>query len=210
MNCERETRHVAKSGELNPTQADHLPLLFALFVRVVPRSLLRLRNPSPLRKMFKRVEKKLARRRKEEELGITEEIKEAIGLNDVDSDDSSSDESEASSSSSSSKILLKRKRLLDDDDDELDSSPDADSDGQGSDDLDDPEDDEDEPGVQMTVEEALHDPLHIVSIQPDIRGCIVCPRKLLKNDTMVSVHIRSQVRHAPTRADTTRVVMEIS
>lgn len=208
MNCERETRHVAKSGELNPTQADHFPLLFALFVRVVPRSLLRLRNPSPLRKMFKRVEKKLARRRKEEELGITEEIKEAIGLNDVDSDDSSSDESEASSSSSSPKISLKRKRLLDDD--ELDSSPDADSDVQGSDDLGDPEDGEDEPGVQMTVEVALHDPLYIVSIQPDIKGCIVCPRKLLKNDTMVSVHIRSQVRHAPTRADTTRVVMEIS
>jgi hypothetical protein len=66
-----------------------------------------LRNTSPLRKMFKRVEKKLAKKREEEELGITEELKEAIGLNDLDSDDSSSDESEASGSSSSPKTVVK-------------------------------------------------------------------------------------------------------
>lgn len=134
--------------------------------------------------MFKRVEKKLAKKKKEEELGITEEIKEAIGLNDLDSD-SSSDQSEASSSSSSPKIA-KRKRSSDD---ELSVSSDADSEGQGSG----ISDDEDEPGIQMTVEEALHDPLYIISIQPDIRGCIVCPRKLLKNDPMASVHTKSQV-----------------
>ena len=201
---------MAKSGNL----ARRMRIIFLfcsiLFVRVVSRSLLYfLRNPSPLRKMFKRVEKKLARKKKEEELGITDEMKEAIGLNDLDSDDSSSDESEASSSSP--KILSKRKRLLDD---ELDASSDVGSEGQGSgasDGLEDPEEDgEDEPGVQMTVEEALHDPLYIVSIQPDIRGCIVCPRKLLKNDTMVSVHTRSQVRRVPNPANVARVVTGIS
>ena len=166
---------MAKSGNL----ARRMRIIFLfcsiLFVRVVPRSLLYfLRNPSPLRKMFKRVEKKLARKKKEEELGITDEMKEAIGLNDLDSDDSSSDESEASSSNPT--ILSKRKWLSDD---ELDASSDVGSEGQGSGASDDLEDDEDEegPGVQMTVEEALHDPLYIVSIQPDIRGCIVCPRK---------------------------------
>jgi len=182
------------------------PLCFLLFVRVVPRSLIRLRNPSPLRKMFKRIEKKLARKKEEEELGITEEIKEAIGLNDLDS---SSDESEASSFSSSPKISSKRKRLLDDDD-ELDAS----SDGQGSGASGGPEDDDDdddyEVGVQMTIEEALHNPLFIVSIQPDVRGCIVCPHKLLKNDAMVSVHTKSQVRYVPRCANIPRVVMEIS
>ena len=157
--------------------------------------------------MFKRVEKKLARKREEEELGITEEIKEAIGLNDLDS--SSSDESGSSSSSSGPKISSKRKRLLDD---ESDVGSDADSEGQSpavSDDQDD-DGDEDEPGVQMTIEEALHNPLYVISIQPDIRGCIVCPRKLLKNDPMVSVHMRSQVRCVPIDADFPRVVMEIS
>ena len=144
--------------------------------------------------MFKRVEKKLAKKKNEEELGFTEEIKEVIGLNDVDSNDSSSDETDASGSTSSPRLTSKRKRLLDD---ELGPSSDAASEGQGSGASDDPEDDdEDEPGVQMTVEEVLHDPLYIISLQPDIRGCIVCPQKLLKNDTMASVHTNSQVCRA--------------
>ena len=138
--------------------------------------------------MFKRVEKKLAKKKKEDELGLSEEIKAAVGLVD---DDSSSDESEASSSTSNPQIPSKRKRLLDDEPDSV--SSDGDSEGQSSGTADNPEDYEDEPGVQMSVEEALHDPLYIISIQPDIRGCAVCPRKLLKNNTMASVHMKSQV-----------------
>ena len=134
--------------------------------------------------MFKRVEKKLAKKKKEEELGITEEVKEAIGLNDVDSDDSTSDESEASSSSSTPKVPSKRKRSLEDGSDEGYDAVSEENDA---------EDDDGEPGVQMTVEETLHNPLYIVSIQPDIRGCIVCPHKTLKNGTMASVHTTSQV-----------------
>ncbi|KAF9783270.1 hypothetical protein BJ322DRAFT_1021975 [Thelephora terrestris] len=134
--------------------------------------------------MFKRVEKRITKKRKEEELGITEEIKEAIGLNDVDSDDSDSGESEASGSSSPPQVLLsKRKRSLED---EVDGGSGAASDSGTSD------EEEEEHDVQMTVEEALHNPLYIISIQPDVRGCIVCPRKILKNDTMTSVHTSSQ------------------
>ena len=145
--------------------------------------------------MFKRVEKKLAKKKEEEELGITEEIKEAIGLNDVDeSDDSASDESEASSSGSTPQIPSKRKRSPEEE-------PGDDSDsafgGYGSGASEDSGDDEDELDVQMTVEEVLHNPFFIVSIQPDVRGCIVCSRKILKNDTMVSVHTRSQVSRVP-------------
>jgi len=156
--------------------------------------------------MFKRVEKKLTRKKEEEELGITEELKEAIGLNDLDS---SSDESEASSSGSSPKISSKRKRLLDDE--ELGASSDVDSEGQGSGASGGSEDeDEYEPGVQMTIEEALHNPLFIVSIQPDVRGCIVCPHKLLKNDTMASVHTKSQVRCVPIYPNFRQAVVGIS
>jgi len=150
--------------------------------------------------MFKRIEKKLARKEKEEGLGLTEEIKEAIGLNDIDSDDSSSDESEASSSTLTPQIPSKRKKLLSD---TLDASSDANSEGQGSEASDDEEDDEDGPGARMTVEEVLRDPLYIISIQPDIKGCIICPRKLLKNNIMASVHTTSQVCrvYSPSRYD---------
>ena len=140
--------------------------------------------------MFKRVEKRLAKKKEEEELGITEEIKEAVGLNGLDSDDSTSDESEASSSSSTPQIPSKRKRPFEE---EIDDGSDSAFGGRGSSASADEFDDEDEPDVQMTVEEVLHNPLFITSIQPDIRGCIVCPRKVLKNDTMVSVHTTSQV-----------------
>ena len=79
--------------------------------------------------------------------------------------------------------------------DEPDASSDVDSEGQDSEAVDDPEEYEREPGVHMSIKEALHDPLYIISIQPRIRGCIICPRKLLKNDPMISVHMKSQVCH---------------
>jgi hypothetical protein len=146
--------------------------------------------------MFKRVEKKLAKKKEEEELGITEEIKEAIGLNSVDSDDdSSSDESEASSSSSTPQIPSKHKRSFGKG---LDGGPDSPVGGHGLGVSRDPGESEDGSGVQMTVGEALRNPLFITSIQPDIRGCIICPGKVLKNDTMVSVHTKSQVSPVPT------------
>lgn len=145
--------------------------------------------------MFKRVEKKLAKRKEEEELGITEEIREVIGLNPVDSDDSTSDESEASSSSSAPQIPSKRKQSSEEG---LDEGSDSASWGRDLDVSDESGDDEDGSGVQMTVGEALRDPLFIVSIQPDIRGCVVCPGKVLKNETMVSVHTKSQVSPVPT------------
>lgn len=148
--------------------------------------------------MFKRVEKKLARKKEEEELGITEEIKDAVGLNDLgDSDDSTSDESEASSSSSTPRIPSKRKHLSEEDPD------DGSFGGHGSGGASDVSgEDEDDYGFQMTVEEALNNPLFIVSIQPDIRGCIVCPRRVLKNDTMISVHMKSHVRPVLTNVKT--------
>ena len=111
---------------------------------------------SPRAKKCSNGSKKEKAKKKKEELGFSEEIKEAIGLIDSDSDDSSSDESEASSSTSNPHVPSKRKRLLDD---ESDANSDANSDGQGSGAADDPEDYEDEPGVQMSVGEALHDPL---------------------------------------------------
>ena len=47
--------------------------------------------------------------------------------------------------------------------------------------------------MKLSVEETLHNPLYVVSIQPDIRACVLCPGKTLKNAKMVEVHQESQV-----------------
>jgi len=79
--------------------------------------------------------KEKAKEKKDEELGFSEEIKDAIGL--IDSDDFSSDESEASSSTSNPHVPSKCKRLLDDG---PDANSDANSEGKGSGTANDPED----------------------------------------------------------------------
>ena len=144
--------------------------------------------------MFKRVEKKLAKRKEGQGLCASRNFEEVPGFDSIDSDDSISDagsEAESDSDSSSPQTRSKRKRSFSEelDDNERRGSGDA---GSG-----------DEPGiqVQMTVEEALHNPLYIVSMQPDVRGCIACSHKILKNDTMVSVHMSSRVSRASTPID---------
>jgi hypothetical protein len=154
--------------------------------------------------MFKRVERKIKRKEKEEELGINEDMKEVLGIHDTDSDESDSESEDSSDaeegegeeegrSSDEGTIpppLKKRKR------DNFEPEPeDQEESGmdEAPDEMDADQSDEDEEGVQMNVEEALNDPLYIVSIQPDVRACILCPDKLLKNPTMAEVHKTSQV-----------------
>jgi len=45
--------------------------------------------------MFKRVEKQFKRKKHEDELGIDEEMKDILGLNNTDSDESSSDDDDS-------------------------------------------------------------------------------------------------------------------
>lgn len=168
--------------------------------------------------MFKRIERKLKKKQEEEELGIDEDMKEVLGIHDTDSDESNSD-SEASGSSDEDEdegggedeepdldtLLKKRKRLGSASEEEEESElDDAEGEDQAMEDDDQQSEDADENDLQISVEEALRDPLYIVSIQPDIRGCILCPGKLLKNPKMAEVHRDSQV--SPTQTLSNQVI----
>lgn len=154
---------------------------------------------SPLQtRMFKRVEKRQRKKAEEEELGLNEEMKEVLGMHDTDSDESDSDsESESSPTIASeqdvdeSKTGSKRKRG-----DEGDHSEEEEDEGEHTDDEDESEA-ADEQGLEeapMSVQEALNEPIFIKSMQPDVKACVVCPGRLLKNARMVDIHRASGVR----------------
>lgn len=109
--------------------------------------------------MFKRVDKRRRKKEEEEKLGLDEEVKEILGIQDTDSEESESD-----------------------------SDSDSDSREQGDIHEEIPEEDYDEEDPSITVGQALKDPFYIVSILPDVKACIVCPGKLLKSVKMVQLH----------------------
>ncbi|THH13966.1 hypothetical protein EW146_g6315 [Bondarzewia mesenterica] len=162
--------------------------------------------------MFKRVEKRRRRKEKEEELGIDEEMKEVMGLQDTDSSESESSsdsdsdrsEDEVEVEDQARKVRREKKRLDESDAgdegseegpaSEVDSDAgEEESDGSGMDEGDEEEvaDDDDRP--HMTVAAALEDPLYVVSMDPEIQACILCPGKQLKNPIMIGVHITSKL-----------------
>lgn len=170
--------------------------------------------------MFKRVARRQKRKEEEEELGLDEEMKEVMGLQDTDSSESESDSDDDSASGSEgsvegkqspsrlSKIKgQKRKRGKESDEEEQDSDLDEGIEGDdveldGEVDEDDVEEDQDEQEEEsgeddeptMSISAALQNPLHVVSLDPEIRTCVVCPGKLLKNAKMIEVHMASNVR----------------
>ncbi|KAJ3559845.1 hypothetical protein NP233_g11166 [Leucocoprinus birnbaumii] len=131
--------------------------------------------------MFKRVEKRLKRKQREDELGIDEEMKEVLGLNDTDSEESDSDDNsdEASDDGDFPGGEDGEDIELEDDDENLGFD--------AGEELSEAEEDQDERAL-ITVLEALKDPVFIVSLDPDVKECIVCPGKLLKGTTMVEKH----------------------
>ena len=69
--------------------------------------------------MFKRVEKRIRKREKEEELGLDGDMKEMLGLNDTDSDESSSSSSEdGSDDEDQEEPRMRGEDASDEDDDE--------------------------------------------------------------------------------------------
>lgn len=49
----------------------------------------------------------------------------------------------------------------------------------------------------LTIKEALNDPVYSVdSDKLDIRACVICPGKILKNPTMEKSHYESAVSHS--------------
>lgn len=125
-------------------------------------------------KMFKRVDKRRRKKEEEEKLGLDEEVKSILGIQDTDSEESESesgsdeDEEEASAAGG-----------------EMDSEDEEEGEG------------EEEEDPSITVSQALKDPLYIVSILPDIKACIVCPGKLLKSVKMVRLHRTSNACTLP-------------
>lgn len=127
--------------------------------------------------MFKRVEKRRRKKVEEEELGLDEDMKEILGIHDTDSDesDSDSDQSYAGDVENVQEDLSDRGGFAED----LESDH-----------------DEDEEHI-ITVQEALRDPIYLVSLQPEVKACIVCPGKLLKGVKMVELHRTSKACTLP-------------
>ncbi|KAI0749437.1 hypothetical protein C8Q80DRAFT_1162032 [Daedaleopsis nitida] len=144
--------------------------------------------------MFKRIEKKIRKKEKEEELGLDEDMKEMLGMNaDTDSDESDS------SSDSENDENDEEGMGLDASDGEEESDAGAEDDEEGDEHEGDeeqvlesePESDDEDEEPPMSVSEALQNPLYVVSLEPEVRACIVCPGKLLKNPVMIDVHMKS-------------------
>ena len=118
--------------------------------------------------MFKRVDKRRRKKEEEEKLGLDEEMKEILGIQDTDSEESVSDSDDGEE---------------EEEEEEEESVADDEEMNSGEEDEDDEEED-----PSITVGQALKDPLYIVSVLPDVKACIVCPGKLLKSLRMVQLH----------------------
>ena len=128
-----------------------------------------------LNPMFKRAERKRKRREEEEELGLDEDTREIMGLNDTDSDesDSASEQESVQSDGSDSDIGEDRDQKEEEE---------AASEDEGVND--------DPP---LSVAEALKDPIYLVSLDPTVHGCVLCKGKLIKNAGMATTHRNGNV-----------------
>lgn len=136
--------------------------------------------------MFKRVEKRRQKQKEDEELGIDDEMKDVLGIQDSDSDsdsdldDSSDEDSESSGSEESA---------------EEEAGHDGKDDDNGEDGSESEAEDataKDVPEIPpITVAEALENPIYPTT--DDGNACIICPQKVLKNKKMVDVHRASNV-----------------
>ena len=122
--------------------------------------------------MFKRVDKRRRKKEEEEKLDLDEEVKEILGFQDTDSDESESDSDEGEEE--------------EEEEEEGSAVDDHEEMNFGEEDEDDDDDEEEDPSIN--VDQALKDPLYIISVLPDIKGCIVCPDKILKGTKMIQLH----------------------
>lgn len=156
--------------------------------------------------MFKRVEKRIRKKERDEELGLDGEMKEALGINDLNSDDESSDSDDSNDGSSDEDGDSEAGAELQEDGSDAEEGSELDEDEDVGEmdlhvgelegleeDASDADESEDEGEPPMSVSQALQNPLYIVSLDPEVRECIVCPGKLIKNAVMGEVHIKSNV-----------------
>ncbi|KZT22050.1 hypothetical protein NEOLEDRAFT_1244201 [Neolentinus lepideus HHB14362 ss-1] len=147
--------------------------------------------------MFKRVEKRIKKAEQDDELGLDDEVKEALGLNTVDTDSDESDSDSESELASEESANTKKRKRAEDDDGEQDDDNEQDDDEENEQGEDESEsDEEDDPNAvpfSMSIVDALSNPTYIQSLDPEIQACIVCPGKLLKHPKMIEVHVASGV-----------------
>jgi len=120
----------------------------------------------------------------EEELGIDADMKEVLGMQDTDSEESDSDSDSGASSDGG---------FGSDDEGSVEEDIEDAEEGAGSEsdigEVEEAEEEDDDPFI--SVASALEDPIYVVSIQPEVKSCIVCPGKLLKNPEMTKTHTTS-------------------
>ncbi|RDX57446.1 hypothetical protein OH76DRAFT_43878 [Lentinus brumalis] len=143
--------------------------------------------------MFKRIEKRIRKKEEEEELGLDGDMKEMLGMNDTDSDESSSSGSEDESDDEVKVARADGSDAGSDDEDEDavgDEDDGMDEEEEAESELGSEEEDEDEV-PSMTVTEVIRNPIYLISAEPEVKACFVCPGKLLKNPIMIDVHMKS-------------------
>lgn len=142
--------------------------------------------------MFKRVEKRIRKKEKEEELGLDGDMKEMLGMHDTDSD-----ESESSSDEDQDVAENEDDSEMEEDEEEGDEGGEEDASEDEDEDEDEGASASEEDEAPLTLSEALKDPLYTIEEEPEVKGCIVCPGKLLKNPVMIDVHLQSGVSLPP-------------
>ena len=144
--------------------------------------------------MFKRIQKKQKKTELEEELGLDDDTKQALGLGNVDTD---TDESESEPESDSDGQYGDSLRVGTGADTEIleveEGGEEEDGSDTGGSDIDEQLDGE----PPLTLDEALRNPVYSPYPDKDERSCLVCPHKRLKGGKMVDVHLQSGVRHSP-------------
>ncbi|KAH7341490.1 hypothetical protein B0J17DRAFT_262532 [Rhizoctonia solani] len=154
--------------------------------------------------MYKRINKRIRKKEKEEALGLDDETKDMLGIPETDSDESdSSDEEQSDNGSEESDVegetkplgarIQRRPEQLSEsgrsDVESLSGIEDSEEEGDGEEMDEDADGDEDEP--PMTILEALQNPLYSIQKGSELQRCILCPGKELKHAKMASVHVES-------------------
>ena len=132
--------------------------------------------------MFKRVEKRRRKKEEEEALGLDEDMKEIMGIQDTDSEESESD-------SDDDGVGIGVGGGLDEEEEEEVGS----------------EDDSDELHPPISVKDALRDPVYVVAVDPPAHGCVACPGKIFKSPETLEQHKTSHacILCFPTASDST-------
>ncbi|CAE6420509.1 unnamed protein product [Rhizoctonia solani] len=154
--------------------------------------------------MYKRINKRIKKKEREEALGLDDETKDMLGIPETDSDESDSSDEEPSDGGSDesdvegatkplgARIGQKLGQLSESggsDVESLSGMEDSEEEDEGEEMDEDVDEDEDEP--PMTIPEALQNPLYSIQKGSEVQRCILCPGKELKHAKMASVHTES-------------------